>query len=61
MSIDKAASAAAGEQGPSMESDSEAEEIFNDIARFRAEGPAKPTHTQYTTQLWRREGEFWNL
>jgi hypothetical protein len=39
--------------------DSEAEEILRDITRFRAEGPAKPNHTDYTKKLWRREGDFW--
>jgi hypothetical protein len=39
--------------------DSEAEEILNDIAQFRMEGPAKPNHTKHTTKLWKREGEFW--
>jgi hypothetical protein len=38
--------------------DSEAEEILRDITRFRAEGPAKPNHTDYTKKLWWREGDF---
>jgi hypothetical protein len=41
------------------ELDSEAEAILNDIARFKAEGPAKPNHTNHTKKLWRREGGFW--
>lgn len=44
---------------PSLAADSETEEIYDSIARFRAEGPAKPNHTVYTKKLWQREGEFW--
>lgn len=40
--------------------DSEAEEILKNIARFKAEGPAKPNHTPHTKRLWQREGDFWN-
>jgi hypothetical protein len=47
------------EQESDAELDSEAEEILNDIARFKAEGPAKPNHTDHTKKLWRREGDFW--
>jgi hypothetical protein len=41
--------------------DSEAEEILKDIAQLKAEGPAKPNHTNHTTKLWKREGEFWEM
>ena len=49
----------AGQSGPNSALDSETEEIYNNIARFKAEGPAKPNHTVYTIKLWRRESEFW--
>ncbi|KAF2845010.1 hypothetical protein T440DRAFT_502719 [Plenodomus tracheiphilus IPT5] len=39
--------------------DSEAEQIRKDIEQFKAEGPAKPNHTNHTKKLWKREGEFW--
>ncbi|KAF2844512.1 hypothetical protein T440DRAFT_548498 [Plenodomus tracheiphilus IPT5] len=39
--------------------DSEAEQIRKDIEQLKAEGPAKPNHTNHTKKLWKREGEFW--
>jgi hypothetical protein len=42
-----------------VESDSEAERIVRNIARFRKEGPAKPRHTSQTTKLWMTESKFW--
>lgn len=47
------------EKGSDLYSDLEAEKILRDIARLRAEGPAKPNHTELTMKLWKREGEFW--
>ena len=59
LSIHEDADVAARPRGPGSAVDSETEEIYNSIARFKAEGPAKPNHTEYTMKLWRREGEFW--
>ena len=38
-------------RGPSLAVDSETEEIYNSIARFKAKGPAKPNYTKYTIKL----------
>lgn len=61
VSVDGVADATAEQEPPDTDVDSETEEIYDNIARFKAEGPAKPNHTDYTVKLWRREGDFWNM
>ena len=38
-------------RGPSLAVDSETEEIYNSIARFKAKGPAKLNYTKYIIKL----------
>jgi len=42
-----------------VESESEGDDLIEDIDRNRAEGPAGPNQNDRTKKLWKREGELW--